>query len=281
MATADPDAEPIISREAAIRAAERTVARAFATEFSIDPLIGRDLSRSFSVVNSVVQRHGPLIARTLADTLRATGRFDVFTEMIVPIPPAADDLVVWRNSPTAPVRIRSRADSCSARPVAVDLVAVDRASGWAGAYDIKRGGGATEWRRRRPVEHDLLALRLVLDLHLAQSGFEIGQVTTGVIDWIGSSGFNRGITLCRDDLNEHFGVPVVGPIDLMTTALKRALHARLRSLIEPAMQKLPTEQWPESAIERGNVTSILRAPRKSGEMRLRSTHSGGLGTRRD
>lgn len=93
MATADPDAEPIITRQAAIRAAERTVASAFATEFSIDPVIGRDLSRSFSVVNSVVKRHGPLIARTLADTLRATGKFDVFTEMVVAVPPAADDLL--------------------------------------------------------------------------------------------------------------------------------------------------------------------------------------------
>jgi hypothetical protein len=267
MATADPDAEPIITRQAAIRAAERTVASAFATEFSIDPVIGRDLSRSFSVVNSVVKRHGPLIARTLADTLRATGKFDVFTEMVVAVPPAADDLLMWRNSPTAPVRIRSRADSCSARPVTVDLVAVDRASGWAGAYDIKRGGGATEWHRRRPVEHDLLALRFVLDLHLGKSGFEIGQVTTGVIDWIGSSGFNRDITLCRNDLDEHFGVPVVERIDQMTTALKRALHARL------AMLKLPrvaTEQWLESAIERDNVTSILRArPGDPGRWRAR------------
>jgi hypothetical protein len=70
-------------------------------------------------------------------------------------------------------------------------------------------------------------------------GFEgITDTTTGIIDYYGMSGFSREIKLIRDELDSHFGVPVVGHVDAMTEALKGALHAELPGLMEPALRTL-------------------------------------------
>jgi hypothetical protein len=267
----ESDPAPIISREAATRAAERTVSQAFATDFSVDAVLGPELSRFYSVTASIVQRHGPLIQRTLAGTLAATGRFEVFAEMPIAIPVAADDLLASRNSKSDLAKIKLRAESTATRTVVVDLVVVDREIGWAGGYDIKRGGGMTESRRRRAVEDDLRAVHFVLGSHLAKSGFDIGSVTTAVIDYFGCSGFGPDIKVTRDELNGHFGIDVVKPIDDMTAALRQALRARLQPLIEPALATLPkvVDAALDDATVAQNVTPIIRA-RPQGPASLRA-----------
>jgi hypothetical protein len=175
--------------------AERTIANAFNTEFSIDPIVGAELSRTVSVATSVIQRHGLLIPRTIADILSASSRFEVFTEISIDIPATADDLIGSRNSKRDLAKIKLHADVRPARKVAVDLVVIERESGWAGAYDCKRGHGATESRRRQHVEHNLLAIRFVLGSHLAKSGYDIARVTTAVINYFGSSGFSNDIRI--------------------------------------------------------------------------------------
>jgi hypothetical protein len=282
MAACDLEAEPIVTRDAAVRAAEKTVANALSTDFSIDPLVGAELSRPVSVINSVVQRHGLLIPRAIGDVLLNSGRFDVFTEMRIDIPAAADDLIRSRNSRRDLAKIRLRADARPARTVTVDLCVVDRESGWAGAYDCKRGHGATESRRRQIVEHDLIAIRLVLASHLARSGFDIIRVTTAVIDYFGCSGFSDDIKVFRHELDKHFGVPVTDSIDQMTAALKQELRARLRSLIEPALHSLPLDvvtPLPDATIAHPNVTALFGRPEGPGPWRVRERRSSVGGSR--
>ncbi|HEY6735912.1 MAG TPA: hypothetical protein VI256_19305, partial [Roseiarcus sp.] len=45
--------------------------------------------------------------------------------------------------------------------------------------------------------------------------------------------------LTREQLDEHFGVPVLDTIDAMTAELQRALHAEMRTLLAPALKHLP------------------------------------------
>jgi hypothetical protein len=254
------DSAPIIGPEATKRAAERTVRNAFDTDFSVDPVVGPEFSKSYFVIGSCVQRHGALIQRTIADVLTATGRFEGFTDMPVVIPVAADELLASRNSKENLAKIKVRSGSDSARTVVVALVVVERETGFAGAYDVKRGGGMTDSRRRAQTEHDMFAIRMVLASHLAKSGFDIGRVTTGVIDYLGASGFNGELKISRAELDDHFGTEIVATVDALTAALKGALHARLRSLIEQALDKLPgvsATVGPQPTAS-DNVTSILR-----------------------
>ncbi|MEH2506385.1 hypothetical protein V1290_005196 [Bradyrhizobium sp. AZCC 1578] len=233
------DTAPLVSPAAIARASHAVIANAMAGDFPIDPVIGADLSKSFSIINSVVKRHGLLIQRTLGDALAASGRFEILTEVPLPITEAAQDLLTSQNSDRDLAKIKLKADSKTSRMVTLDLIVVDTESGWAGAYDVKRGNGATESRKRRPIEHDLRASRLVLASFLAKCGYDgIRSVTSAVIDYYGASGFSKEMRLTREELDGHFGVPVLDTIDAMTAELQRALHAEMGNLLMPALTNL-------------------------------------------
>jgi hypothetical protein len=234
------DTAPLVSPAAIARASRAVIANAMAGDFPIDPVIGPDLSKSFSIINSVVKRHGLLIQRTLGDALAASGRFEILTEVPLPITEAAHDLLTSQNSDRDLVKIQLKADSKTLRMVTIDLVVVDTESGWAGAYDVKRGNGTTESRKRRPIELDLRAARLILASFLAKYGYDgVRSVTSAVIDYYGASGFSKEMKLTREELDGHFGVPVLDTIDAMTAELQCALHAEMRNLLMPALMNLP------------------------------------------
>lgn len=265
--------ENLCTDEAVARAARLAVEGALENTFSIDPIVGPELSRSFSFVNSVIQRHGMLIQRTLADTLAESGRFEVMSETPIAITSTAADLLASKNSDRDLARIRLESDTKAIRMVNIDLIVVDLETGWAGAYDVKRGNGETSWRARRPIEHDLRAVRLVLASHLKKFGHRVEDISSGIIDYYGSSGFSRDIKVTRDQLDEHFGVPVAGRIDAMTTALKSSMHERLREILEPALRSLPRARTPERMRPAPPVdlADVLRAPPVGPGQRPRTT----------
>ncbi|WP_158670233.1 hypothetical protein, partial [Bradyrhizobium guangdongense] len=229
----DPLTELLKTNEDAVRAAKQVVATALEANFSIDPIIGDELSQSFAVISSCVRRHGLLIQTTLADTLATSGRFEVLSEIHVPITVAANDLLTSQNSNAALAKIQLKSDSPVIRMAKLDLIVIDSERGWAGAYDVKRGNGETAWNKRKPIERDLRATRLVLASHLKKLGHDVDRVTTAVIDYYGGSGFSRDIKLVRDELNAHFGVAVVERIETMTAALRQEMHTRLGAILEP------------------------------------------------
>ena len=66
----------------------------------------------------------------------ASGRFDVFVDVAIPIVDAAHELLLAGNSAEALDGINIRAAAAADRIVNIDLVAVDPEVGWAGAYDV-------------------------------------------------------------------------------------------------------------------------------------------------
>src|ERR1700722_4416794 len=170
MSALDNQTAALVSPEAISRAARLAVAGALDGDFSVDPIVGPALSHSFSFIASVIQRHGLLIQRTVGDALAASGRFEVMCDIQIPLTETANDLLTSQNSQHDLARLKS--DSKAVRIVTVALVGIDPERGWAGAYDVKRGNGATESRKPPPRVHDLRGIRLVLANHLMKLGYE-------------------------------------------------------------------------------------------------------------
>ena len=232
--------EELITQHAVARAARQAMIGALGGDFSVDPLVSAAMSRCFSVIGSLIQRHGLLIQRTVADALVASGRFDVYSNVQVPLTEAANDLLAARNAPDKLATIRLQSDARAVRLVTLDLLVVEPEVGWAGGYDVKRGNGATDSRKRRPLEHDLRGVGMVLSDHLVKLGYSgITDVTTGIIDYYGFSNFSRELKVLGGELDEHFGVPVTAHVEALTEALRVALQAELPDLLRPAIQALP------------------------------------------
>ena len=228
-----------VSQTALLRAARQAVASAITGEFPLDPLVEPELSRAISCIGSVVKRHGKLIELAIAGALAMTDRFIVLTNENIPLTKGAKQLLEAKNSNRSLAGIRLAADSEADGMVNVDLVVVDPDAGWAGAYEIKRGNGTTEAGKRRPLIQKLTAVRLVLASYARQLGqWPIETVTSAVIDYYGSSGFDPNYTLVRDQLDDHFGVPIVETVDAVTNAAREALDAELPALLDPVFESM-------------------------------------------
>ena len=263
---------PSVSDITLARNAQTVVSNAVSGAFNEDPIIGPHLSRGISVVGSVVKRHGLLLQKTTADALAASGRFDVFVDVAIPIVDAAHELLLAGNSAEALDGINIRADAAADRIVNIDLVVVDPEVGWGGAYDVKRGNGPVDGRSRRPIEHDLKAVRMVLPSYLAKRGYpNISRTTAGIIDYYGATGFNKILKIGRDELDVHFDVPIRATLDRVTVCLRDALHAELPHLFATVLEFIHRESAKKSTMAscfepardrqqaRDTVTEIINA----------------------
>lgn len=211
----------------------QVVKGAFAATFSIDPILGPEVSRLHSVLGSVVKRHGPLLEEAIATALEQSGHFDVYRNLRVPLTDAAIQ-VVKSNSPLALRGVRLRLDSEAVRSIDLDIAAVDLRTGTAFGIEVKRGGGATEGRKRTPLLADLQATRLLLVSFFRQMGYSPDFARTALIDYYGASGFEGDLVVRRADLDAFFGVPVVNVVDATTAELRRNLDEFLPALIGSA-----------------------------------------------
>jgi hypothetical protein len=254
-------------RDSLLKAASDAVAAAVSTKFLLDELLGAELSRLISVSSSVVKRHGILLEKACVEALQASGRFEVLHNPCIPITAAADGLVA-SNSAASLARIHLRYDQPAVRSVNQDIVVIDVAAGWAGAYSVKRGGGSMGAGLRKPLERDVAAVRLLLRSYLRDQGFAtIDVVTSACIDWCGAAGLPPHLTVQGPEVDAHFGVPVIETVERMTRHLRDELHRAIPELLSPLIQRFealpPTramqiQDAAEAALEPQDNASVKR-----------------------
>jgi hypothetical protein len=98
-------------------------------------------------------------------------------------------------------------------------------------YELKRGNGLTEPRKRLVIERNLRCCALHLHSFARQLGHPVDKVGCGVIDYFGGSGFDPSLTITRDTLDEHFQLPLRGAIEAATGIMRDALSAALPGLL--------------------------------------------------
>jgi hypothetical protein len=233
------------------KAAREAVKAAIEADHAVDPLFRPEVSRLVSAYTSAAKRHGPLIERAIGDCLESAG-CTVFRNLGVPVTQGALELAESHDcamTATRPIRF---VDGKIASFVDIDILAIDEEREVAWALSIKRGGGATETKKRRAIERDLMALRLNLGSYLRQQGYS--RVTTAhafVVDYLGSAGFSKAITLTREKIDAIFGLPIMASIDAMTQAMKTALDAELARLLTPVvrgMERLALPKHPDALV---------------------------------
>ena len=214
-----------------IRAVDAALAAALAAEFPVDPILGPEVSDLVSKAASLQKRHGHLLELGIVTALRASGRFEVLTNVVVPITAAADSIVASNPAETLE-RISLRYDAPTVRTVNMDFVVVDAEAGWAGAYDCKRGNGALTQRLLRPLVRDVECAGLLLRSFLRDRGYTtIDRVAVGLVDIYGSSGAPEQLVVNLADLDAHFGVPVTSVLDAMNSRLTAAVRQAIPRLL--------------------------------------------------
>lgn len=228
--------------------AQEIVDAALSVEFRPDPIFRSPLSRAFSLMQSVVTRHGAAIQTMLADGLSQDDRFEVFKDHPVPITVAAMELAASRTSSDNFKWATLSASGTVHHVAIVDMFTIQLERGWAGVFDSKRGQAATPGSRRRTIELDLQAMRLTLPSFARQMGFlQVDYATSAVIDYFGNAGFRESITVPHHSIDRLFETELTPKIDAMTAALEARLHIAVCQVLKHPVEGRQTRGDAEKA----------------------------------
>jgi hypothetical protein len=159
------------------------------TNFVEDPIAGVNYSRATSIVGSAYKRHG----RILEDACRHSAL------------PCGDGI----------------------RTIQVDMVAFDNADRTIRAYEIKRGNGQFDAGKIRSLRRDLLCIQVLLKRYGQVANVNPAAAESRIIFYYGVRSIPRPWSLVREELDEHFGFPIVAMVEKANDYFRTRLHTLL------------------------------------------------------
>ena len=238
-------------------AARQAVKASLKAEFRPDPLFPPEISKLISVCTSVAIRHGSLIERAIAEALQKAG-LKVLRTIHVPVTRGALALVGSdKYEQIANDQLPFNEDDI-ADYVDADIIAIDEKNRCAGAFSVKRGGGAAGTKKRTSDDRALRAMGFTLASWLRQQGYRmVDAALVMIIDFYGQSGFPKDLAIDRNELDDFFERPIVAEVERMTEAMQAAIDAEIRRLLEPVLRTM-TPPPPEKPFAAPRPTSRER-----------------------
>jgi hypothetical protein len=181
-------------------------------KFMQDPVAGLKYSRSTSIISSAYKRHGRILETALRESLGESNRHKVWHEDAFRVSRAADTLVGSQTEDAC--RLTTLPYGDKVRTIQVDMVAFDDADQKIRAYEVKRGFGQFDAGKIRSIKRDLMCVQVLLKSY----GEDLARLKpTGaesrIIFYYGMRSIPRPWSLAREELDEHFGFPVVARIE--------------------------------------------------------------------
>ena len=213
---------------------DATIERLAAATFCCDPLMGDELSRITSVVSSAYKRHGQILETSILECLRSFDKFEVWNDPALPICRAADALAApLMANPAAALDAHIPHGGDADRALQVDLLVHDRERNTVASYEVKRGAGTHDAGKRRSMLRDLICTQVILKSYAeARLGLAPASATSHIIVYYGAEAF-RPFSLTRDDLDDHFGVPLTEQVE--------EVNSYYRARIEQLLQAKPAQ----------------------------------------
>ncbi len=216
-------------------AVDQALEECFAKTYVTDELLGEALTAVKGPLDSLCKRHGHLLEEALAHGLAAQDdRFEVSTQVCVPISRAAQDLIA-ANPKKALEGLNLPTRDDSGRRVVIDIVAFDVELEKLHVISVKRGGGAQGGKAAREERNDLVAAGLLLKHLMLRKGVGVRDVEPILVDWYGRSRIVARKTVSRETIDAYFGVPLAPVVDAMSARLSAGLEARMASRLKAAL----------------------------------------------
>lgn len=117
----------------------------------------------------------------------------------------------------------------SARKLQVDMVAFDNADQSIRAYEIKRGNGQFDAGKIRSITRDLKCIQVLLKKLRRILQAQGNNRQSKIIFYYGVRSIPRPWSLVKDELDEHFGFPVVERIEQANEYFRTRLHTLLNA----------------------------------------------------
>jgi hypothetical protein len=206
---------------------EDTIQALASAVFIEDPIAGPKYSRSTSIISSAYKRHGRILETALRESLRESNRHRVWQEDAFKVSPAADTLVNAQNEDACCRSTLPYGDTY--RTLQVDMMAFDSADQTIRAYEIKRGNGHFDAGKIRSIKRDLLCIQVLLKSYGQVASVNPAAAQARIIFYYGMRSIPRPWSLVREELDEHFGFPVVAMVEQANDYFRAKLYALLEA----------------------------------------------------
>jgi hypothetical protein len=195
--------------------------------FVEDPIAGTKYSRATSIVSSAYKRHGRILESALRESLRESNRHKVWHDEAFKVSREADALANTQDMGAC--RQTTLPYGNSVRTLQVDMIAFDRADETIRAYEIKRGNGQFDAGKIRSILRDLKCIQVLLKNYGQVSSLQPVAAESKIIFYYGVRSIPKPWSLVKNELDEHFGFPVVEKIEQANDYFRARLYALLEA----------------------------------------------------
>lgn len=208
---------------------DATIAALARTRFIEDPVAGVKYSRATSIISSAYKRHGKILETAIREGLRDSNRHRVWSEDNFRVSTAANALVNSLVGLEGEEACRQSALPYGerARSLQVDMMAFDEADKTIRAYEVKRGNGQFDAGKIRSIKRDLMCIQVLLKSYAETANVAPNAAEAKIIFYYGVRSIPRPWSLVRDDLDGHFGFPIVAKIEQANEYFRERLHQLL------------------------------------------------------
>jgi len=195
------------------------------TKFVEDPIAGVKYSRATSIVSSAYKRHGRILETALRESLRESNRHHVWQDDAFKVSRAADALVGSQSEDACRQSALPYGDKV--RALQVDMISFDDADQTIRAYEVKRGNGQFDAGKIRSIKRDIMCIQVLLKNYGETANYKPTAAESRIIFYYGVRSIPRPWSLVKNELDNHFGFPVVAKIEEANEYFRAKLYALL------------------------------------------------------
>lgn len=207
---------------------DQTIERMISRNFRVDPILGDEFSYKASIFGSAQKRHGLILEQSILHALKEyeTPDFQVWEDNAFAISGVADNMV---NVATDPYTLlpTDLAYGESKRTLQVDLITYDRIKKNISIYEIKRGNAPHDAGKRRSILRDFVCMSLLVKKYGEERGLQIESKSCNIIFYYGQCSLPRPHAIAGDDLDHHFGRPVIEFVESANEYYKQSIKGLL------------------------------------------------------
>jgi hypothetical protein len=204
---------------------DKTILALSKVHFVPDPIAGVHYARQTSIISSAYKRHGSILEVALRESLRESNRHQVWNDEKFRVSTEADALANTQDFESC--RQTTLPYGNKFRTLQVDMVAFDNSDSSIRAYEIKRGNGQFDAGKIRSITRDLKCVQVLLRSYGEFCKFKPSTAESKIIFYYGIRSLPKPWSLVKDELDGHFGFPVVERIEQANEYFRSKLHALL------------------------------------------------------
>ena len=109
------------------------------------------------------------------------------------------------------------------------MMAFDEADKTIRAYEVKRGNGQFDSGKIRSIKRDLMCIQVLLKSYGETASVAPVAAEAKIIFYYGRRSIPRPWSLTRDDLDVHFGFPIIEKVEQANDYFRERLHQLLEA----------------------------------------------------